>query len=119
MFGARPSLASLGSPESMSGHSGDVPEHSPTFRSCTLSQSPSLPINIEMPTNNSPTRSDDCSFRHGDRIRLTCETEGIAEGSGGDVVGWYTNEPDRVLVRLWSGGLHHVPVNALERAAAA
>jgi len=50
---------------------------------------------------------------------LTCETEGIAEGSGGDVVGWYTNEPDRVLVRLWSGGLHHVPVNALERAAAA
>ena len=116
MFRARPSLASLGSPESMSGHSGDVPEHSPTLRSCTLSQSPSLPINIEMPTNNSPTRSDDCSFRHGDRIRLTCETEGIAEGSGGDVVGWYANEPDRVLVRLWSGGLHRVLVNALEQA---
>jgi len=47
---------------------------------------------------------------------LTCETEGIAEGSGGDVVGWYVNEPDRVLVRLWSGGLHHVLVNALEQA---
>jgi hypothetical protein len=72
-----------------------------------------------MTTNYSPTRSDDCSFRHGDRIRLTCETEGIAEGSGGDVVGWYANEPDRVLVRLWSGGLHRVPINALEQAEAA
>jgi len=47
---------------------------------------------------------------------LTCETEGIAEGSGGDVVGWYANEPGRVLVRLWSGGLHRVLVNALEQA---
>jgi len=63
--------------------------------------------------------SDQCFFRHGDGIRLTCETEGAAEGSEGEVVGWYANEPDRVLVRLWSGGLHHVPVNALERAAAA
>ena len=76
-------------------------------------------MNSRMTTNNLPERSDDCSFKYGDRVRLTCETEGIAEGSGGDVVGWYTNEPDRVLVRLWSGGLHHVPVNALERAAAA
>ena len=76
-------------------------------------------MNIEMSTTNSPTRSDDCTFRHGDRIRLTCETEGITEGSGGDVVGRYENEPDRVLVRLWSGGLHRVLVNALERAPAA
>ena len=58
-------------------------------------------------------------LRNGDGIRLTCETEGIAEGSEGEVVGWYANEPDRVLVRLWSSGLHHVPVNALERAMAA
>jgi len=73
-------------------------------------------MNIRMTTNNPPERSDDCSFKHGDRVRLTCETEGIAEGSGGDVVGRYENEPDRVLVRLWSGELHHVPVNALEQA---
>jgi hypothetical protein len=72
-----------------------------------------------MSTSNAPTRSDDCTFRNGDRIRVICETEGIAEGSGGDVVGRYENEPDRVLVRLWSGGLHRVLVNALERAAAA
>ena len=76
-------------------------------------------MNIEMSTTNSPTRSNDRSFRHGDRIRLACDTEGIAEGSVGDVVGWYANEPDRVLVRLWSGGLHRVPVNALEQAPAA
>gem|GEM_PF-2133630 len=76
-------------------------------------------MNIGMSTNSSPTRSDDCSFRHGDRIRLTSETEGIAEGSEGDVVGWYANEPDRVLVRLWSGGLHRVSVNALELASTA
>ena len=50
---------------------------------------------------------------------MTCETDGIAEGSIGDVVGWYVNEPDRVLVRLWSGRLHNVLVNALELAAAA
>jgi len=73
-------------------------------------------MNSRMTTNNSPERSDDCSFKHGDRVRLTCETEGIAEGSGGDVVGWYANEPGRVLVRLWSGGLHRVLVNALEQA---
>ena len=73
-------------------------------------------MNIVMTTTTSPTRSDDCAFRHGDRVRLACETEGIAEGSGGDVVGWYVNEPDRVLVRLWSGGLHNVLVNALEQA---
>jgi len=71
-------------------------------------------MTTRMTTNNQPERSDDCSFKHGGRVRLTCETEGIAEGSGGDVVGWYVNEPDRVLVRLWSGGLHHVLVNALE-----
>ena len=76
-------------------------------------------MNIRMNTSNAPTRSDDCTFKHGDRIRVTCETEGITEGSGGDVVGRYDNEPDRVLVRLWSGGLHHVPVNAMERAEAA
>ncbi|HJX53441.1 MAG TPA: hypothetical protein VJ801_11810 [Polyangia bacterium] len=50
---------------------------------------------------------------------MTSETEGIAAGSGGDVVGWYANEPDRVLVRLWSGELHRISVNALERAPAA
>ena len=99
--------------------SSDIPEHWPTLRSFALSRSPSLPMNIEMSTNTLPPRSDDCSFRHGDRIRLTSETEGIAAGSGGDVVGWYANEPDRVLVRLWSGELHRISVNALERAPAA
>ena len=76
-------------------------------------------MNIRMTTANPPERSDDCSFKHGDRVRLTCETEGIVEGSGGDVVGWYANEPERVLVRLWSGVLHRIPVNALELAEAA
>ena len=70
-----------------------------------------------MTIDNRPARSDHSFLKHGDRIRLTCENEGIPGGSEGEVVGWYTNEPDRVLVRLWSGGLHHVPVNALERVA--
>jgi hypothetical protein len=76
-------------------------------------------MKIGMTTSNAPTRSNDRFFVQGDRVRLTCETEGIVEGSGGDVVGWYANEPERVLVRLWSGVLHRIPVNALELAEAA
>jgi len=60
-------------------------------------------------------RSDPYIFSHGDVVRLICETEGIAEGSEGEVIGWYANDPDRVLVMLSSGELHHVPVTALER----
>jgi hypothetical protein len=61
--------------------------------------------------------SPESFFRFVWRYRpLRFETEGIAEGSEGEVIGWYTDEPERVLVQLWDGELRHILVEALERA---
>jgi hypothetical protein len=56
-------------------------------------------------------------FARGDVVRLRRGLEGIPAEGQGIVIGWYTNEPGRVVVQFWSGGARHVPTEALERAA--
>jgi hypothetical protein len=36
------------------------------------------------------------------------------KGSEGEVIGWYADEPVRLLVRLWDGGVQKVPLDAVE-----
>jgi hypothetical protein len=54
-------------------------------------------------------------FGPGDIVRLVRETNGMASGSQGEVIGWYTDEPHRVLVRLWDGGVQRIPQDAVEK----
>jgi hypothetical protein len=56
-------------------------------------------------------------FARGDFVRLRRGLEGIAPDAQGIVIGWYVNEPGRVVVQFWGGGTRHVPTDALERAA--
>ena len=53
-------------------------------------------------------------FNAKDIVRLTREMFGTPKGSEGEVIGWYTNDPERVLVRLWDGGVQRVPLDAVE-----
>jgi hypothetical protein len=62
---------------------------------------------------------DAAMFGPKDIIRLTRETWGTPRGSEGEVIGWYTNDPTTVLVRLWDGGVQRVPREAIELVQAA
>ncbi len=56
-----------------------------------------------------------CTFQPKDIVRLARETNGMPVGSEGEVIGRYTNDPERILVRLWDGGVQRVPLDAVER----
>jgi hypothetical protein len=49
-----------------------------------------------------------------DIVRLTRELNGVPSGSEGVVLGWYTNQPDRVVVRLDWGEVENLPRDSLE-----
>lgn len=48
-------------------------------------------------------------------MRLKRETNGMPVGSEGEVIGRYTNDPERILVMLWDGGVQRVPLDAVEK----
>jgi hypothetical protein len=49
-----------------------------------------------------------------DTVRLTRDLDGVPSDSEGIIVGWYTNQPDQVLVRLFGGEVESLPRDALE-----
>lgn len=57
----------------------------------------------------------DRSFRRGDTVRLSQAVDGLAAGSEGVIIGWYVDEPDRLLVLLGDGTAERIPREALER----
>ena len=53
-------------------------------------------------------------FQPKDIVRLTRDANGMQVGSEGEVIGRYTNDPERILVMLWDGGVQRVPLDAVE-----
>ncbi len=53
-------------------------------------------------------------FQAHDIVRLTREMFDTPPGSEGEVIGRYVNDPLKVVVRLWDGGVQRVPTDALE-----
>ncbi|MHB8060634.1 MAG: hypothetical protein ACYDHO_07375 [Gaiellaceae bacterium] len=49
-----------------------------------------------------------------DTVRLRRDLDGAPSGSEGVILGWYTNEPEKVVVSLSEGGVETVPREALE-----
>lgn len=49
-----------------------------------------------------------------DAVRLTKDLDGTPSGSEGVILGWYTNDPENVIVSLSEGGVEILPREALE-----
>jgi len=49
-----------------------------------------------------------------DAVRLTEDLEGAPNGAEGVILGWYANEPEKVIVSLSDGGVEKLPRAALE-----
>jgi hypothetical protein len=49
-----------------------------------------------------------------DAVRLNRDLEEAPSGSEGIVLGWYANEPEKVVVSLSEGGIETLPRAALE-----
>lgn len=49
-----------------------------------------------------------------DAVRLRRDLDGKPGGSEGVILGWYANEPEKVIVSLREGGVENLPRAALE-----
>jgi hypothetical protein len=68
------------------------------------------------PTLAMPSGSvcDEALLRARDAVRLTRDLDGTPSGSEGVILGWYANEPEKVVVSLSEGGVENLPREALE-----
>ncbi len=57
---------------------------------------------------------DEATLRARDSVRLTKDLAGAPSGAEGVILGWYANEPEKVIVSLSEGGVENLPREALE-----
>lgn len=58
--------------------------------------------------------SDGAILKARDAVRLRRDLGETPSGSEGVILGWYANEPEKVIVSLSEGGVEELPREALE-----